>query len=365
MGKTIGILPFLEYGPGDDRLGGAKMTYLDTGVYLRITDSLGGDYVVWLSESLHAFIPRENIVWADTPVTNGYALSGAWKIFGDESFDYLSISLPAKIPYRSMMTTDPARIVVDLYGLTSNTNWINHLSSATEIREAWYEQVRDGVLRVHIALRHNRHWGHQVYYDTTTTRLVVRVRRQPDRLLLRNLRIAIDAGHGGTNTGASGVQSGIPEKKLTLLIARELENQLRKKGVKNLFMTRRTDTTLGMPERVMMLREFNPDVLISIHLNSSSSDTVRGTSTYYRHIAFRPLSVSVLHNMLELGLPEFGNIGSFNFALNGPVDYPNCLVEVAFLSNREDEKKITDPRFQAAVAKKIVEGIRDWIDQMK
>jgi N-acetylmuramoyl-L-alanine amidase len=161
------------------------------------------------------------------------------------------------------------------------------------------------------------------------------------------------------------VQSGIPEKKLTLLIARELENQLRKKGVKNLFMTRRTDTTLGMPERVMMLREFNPDVLISIHLNSSSSDTVRGTSTYYRHIAFRPLSVSVLHNMLELGLPEFGNIGSFNFALNGPVDYPNCLVEVAFLSNREDEKKITDPRFQAAVAKKIVEGIRDWIDQMK
>ena len=65
--------------------------------------------------------------------------------------------------------------------------------------------------------------------------------------------------------------------------------------------------------------------------------------------------------MLELNLNEFGNVGGFNFALSGPTDYPNCLVEVAFLSNKEDEKKILDPEFHKAVAKKIVAGIKDWL----
>jgi N-acetylmuramoyl-L-alanine amidase len=69
--------------------------------------------------------------------------------------------------------------------------------------------------------------------------------------------------------------------------------------------------------------------------------------------------------MLELGLYDFGNIGSFNFSLNGPTDYPNCLVEVAFLSNPEDEKRSIDPNFQTDVAKKIRKGIIDWLKTMR
>jgi len=65
--------------------------------------------------------------------------------------------------------------------------------------------------------------------------------------------------------------------------------------------------------------------------------------------------------MLELGLNNFGNIGAFNFSLSGPTEYPNCLVEVAFLSNAEDEQKILDEKFQKNVAKKIYKGIKDWL----
>jgi N-acetylmuramoyl-L-alanine amidase len=126
-------------------------------------------------------------------------------------------------------------------------------------------------------------------------------------------------------------------------------------------MTRSVDTTLDMPERIRMLKEWDPDVLISIHLNSSSKDSIKGTSTYHRHIGFAPLSESILKRMLELGLAEFGNVGHFNFALSGPTEYPNCLVEVAFLSNPEDEQRILDPRFHRDVARKIVEGLRDWL----
>ncbi|MBS1934219.1 MAG: N-acetylmuramoyl-L-alanine amidase, partial [Bacteroidetes bacterium] len=51
--------------------------------------------------------------------------------------------------------------------------------------------------------------------------------------------------------------------------------------------------------------------------------------------------------------------------LNGPTDYPNALVEVAFLSNKQDEKKILNPKFHKAVAQKIYLGIADWLKQIK
>jgi N-acetylmuramoyl-L-alanine amidase len=69
--------------------------------------------------------------------------------------------------------------------------------------------------------------------------------------------------------------------------------------------------------------------------------------------------------MLSLGLKEYGNVGNFNFSLSGPTDYPNCLLEIAFLSNKDDEKKILDPRFQKAVARKVYAGIRDWLKSLQ
>ena len=175
--------------------------------------------------------------------------------------------------------------------------------------------------------------------------------------------IAIDAGHGGTNIGATGVTTNIQEKDYTLLIAKELEKVLRQKKV-TVIMTRVNDTTLSMPERIRFLKQQNPDLLVSIHLNSSASDTVRGVSTYYRYIGFRPLSMAILHSMLQTGLNEFANVGSFNFALSGLTDYPNCLVEVAFLSNKKDEKKILDPKFRKQVALAIVAGIGDFLKNL-
>ncbi|HLI91976.1 MAG TPA: N-acetylmuramoyl-L-alanine amidase, partial [Puia sp.] len=90
-----------------------------------------------------------------------------------------------------------------------------------------------------------------------------------------------------------------------------------------------------------------------------------GTSTYYRYLGFRPLSEAILGRMLTLGLKEFGNVGGFNFSLSGPTEYPNALVEVAFLSNREDEKRIMRPAFRKAVAQKIYLGIVDWLKAME
>jgi N-acetylmuramoyl-L-alanine amidase len=366
LAETRGRLPYLEFGPGDDRLGGAKMTYLDSQVVLKVVDSLDSDYIVQLSGQHRAFIPKENLRLKDSGSRlPAYRLTGNMRVFAEDRYDVVSLLLPEKLPYRSQMQVQPNRIIVDVFGVTSNTNWVTQLSGLRAIRNTWYEQVEDDVFRIYIDLATDRHWGYRIAYDTVGSRLLVRVKRPPTSMDIRKLRIAVDAGHGGSNVGAQGVNSGILEKDYCLRIARELEGQLRKMGVQQVFMTRRTDTTLDMPDRILMLREADPDLLISVHLNSSGRDTVRGTSTFYRYQGFRPLSQAILKRMLELKLDEFGNVGHFNFALSGPTEYPNCLLEVAFLSNPDDEKRILDPRFQKAVARKVADGIKDWLKPIK
>ena len=289
-------------------------------------------------------------------------LPGGWKIFGDSLNDYLTVFLDQRLPYKSTQEINPSRIVIDIFGATSNTNWINQLASATEIKNAWYEQVEDDVMRVFIELKHPQHWGYSISYDSSY-RLTVKVKRQPGNLKLKNLTIAVDAGHGGDNIGTTGTKTHIKEKDYTLLIARELQKELEAEKA-TVIMTRTKDTSLSMPERLSFLKKENPDLLISIHLNSASNDTIQGVSTYYRYIGFRSLSVAILNSVEKAGLKEFGNIGSFNFALSGPTDYPNCLVEVAFLSNPEDEKKILNPKFRTEIAKMIVAGIEDFLKNL-
>ena len=369
LARTTGKLPFMEYGIGDDRLGGAKIGYLDSNIVVKIVDSFGTDYKVRLSTQHSAYIAKSSLVLVakevNRPVAHNPHLSGNIKVYGDTASDYVSVSLDDRYPYRSIQLLDPSRIAVDIFGITSNTNWIIQLRSAKEVRNTWYEQPEDDVLRVYIQLKHAQHWGYSLSYDSTGRKLVMRVRRQPAVLDIRKLRIAIDPGHGGDNAGATGVNSHILEKDYTLLVAEQLRKTLKAAGVRNVFMTRTADTSLSMPERIALLKAYDPHLLVSIHFNSANSDTVQGTSTYYRYIGFRPLSQAILERMLTLGLRDFGNVGSFNFALSGPTDYPNALVEVAFLSNPEDEKKILKPAFRKAVAQKIYLGITDWLNQIK
>lgn len=361
-GETSGLMPFLEFGPGQDRLGGAKMTYLDTEIPLKITDSVNTDYIVQLSKNHTAFIPKQFI----TPLKNqnswpDYTLTGSWSVYGDVDYDYVRIQLDKRLPYQSIQQIDPSRIVVDIYGATGNTNWITQKKSVKEIENVSHQQIEDDVFRVYIDLKHDTHWGYHIAYEENA--LVIRVNRAPSKKRLKDLKIAIDAGHGGQNQGARG-SSGILEKTYTLQFAKALEERLSKLGATT-YMTRKEDTDISTVDRVMQLQKVRPDLLISLHLNSSGRKTVQGVSTYYRYIGFRPLTQHILDRMLDLGLNEFGNVGSFNFTLNGPTEYPNCLVEIAFISNSEDAKRIQDPAFHKQVAKQISRGIKDWLKSQK
>lgn len=362
--RTSGKLPALAYGLGEDRLGGAKMGYIDTNVLLKIIDSTKDLYHVQLSKNRSAYIDKAFAKFeSDSFKTKKFYLTGSFVAKGDSAFDYLNINTEEKLPYKTSMEINPAKIIVDIFGVQSNTNWITQLSSLKEIKNVYYNQVEDDVLRVTIELKHAQHWGYVIGYKGKS--LVVKVNRQPKLLDIKKLTIAIDAGHGGTNTGAGGVRTNASEKAFTLIFAKALEKSLKKLGVKNIIMTRTFDTSFDMKDRILFLQEKNPNLVISLHLNSTSNAATKGTSTFYKHIGFRSISTAILKRMLELKLDEYGNVGHFNFGLNAPTSFPNCLVEIAFLSNEEDEKKIISPLFHKQVATKIQLGIMDWLKGMK
>jgi N-acetylmuramoyl-L-alanine amidase len=363
LARSGGKLPALLYGQGADRLGGAKMGYIDTNVILRVIDSTKDLYSVQLSRFHTAYIEKAYLKFDSIPAEKPFYLTNSFSVKGDTSFDYVGISMEEKLPYKSSMEINPSKIVVDIFGVQSNTNWITQLHSLKEVKNVYYSQVEDDVVRVTIELQHRQHWGYSIGYKGKI--LVIRVKRQPEKLDIRFLKVAIDAGHGGTNAGTGGIHAKYEEKYYTLLFAKALERLLKKKGVKKVIMTRTSDTTFDNKDRILFLQEQNPDFLVSLHLNSSNNALVNGVSTYYKHIGFRPLTQALLNRMLELKLNEFGNVGSFNFVLNQPTDFVNSLVEIAFMSNEDDEKKVLRPGFYDDVAKKIYLGMLDWLKEVK
>ncbi|MCY7360190.1 MAG: N-acetylmuramoyl-L-alanine amidase [Rudanella sp.] len=364
-GFTRTELTPMYYGLGTDRLGGARMETLDSAVVLNLTgiDSSGRFWRVRLAPSLSAYIPVDQVRVDTLARYPTGSLTGNWTVSGDTTTrgnDQLAIRLPTRLPYRSQLLAD-GHLTLDLFGVASNTNWITQKTSNRNLKNVWFEQMADEQLRVHIDLKNPQSWGYSLFYQRNT--LMLRIRRSPEKRKLRGLVIAVDAGHGGSNTGAKGEETGVLEKDMTLNVAHHLKSYLTRKGA-TVLLTRDTDTNIGPTARIRAMRQLMPDMLVSIHFNSSGNRTVRGVSTYYKHLGFRPLSEAILSRLLRLKtdssgekMPEFGNVGHFNFFFNTPIDYPNVLVEGPFLSNPADEKLITNPRFRKRMARAIGRGL--------
>ena len=358
LATTQGLLAYLNYGLGEDRLGGAKLGYLDSLVLLHVVGRAAGQYRVQLAAGQQAWVPAEVVRLLPPGGFVPASLTGSWSVLGDSVYDYVRLPLTQRLPYRSQLLQNPTRLVVDVFGATSNTNWITQRAGLQALGDVYYEQPQPGVFRLVLPLRHRQSWGYHIGYVQNT--LTVRVARPPEKLRLRGLLVAIDAGHGGTNIGAVSAAS-IREKDLTLAIARHLRRELERRGARVL-MTRTDDRTVDNGDRVLLLRQRRPALLVSIHVNSAGNAAARGTAAFYRYVAFRPLAAALYGRMQQqTGLPGWGLVGSFNFGLNGPTEYPNALVETAFLSNPDDEKALTDPAVQRRMARAMAAGIRDFL----
>lgn len=361
-GRTTGKLPQLSYSLGYDRLGSAMMGYLDSDVLLKITDSIGPHYKVQLSTNHNVYIEKDNVKpdkrrnsFNKNFLLNNWIANG-----GNDGYDTLKFFLDEKLPYKSRMEIKPSKIILTLYGVQSNTNFImQHIATLKEIENVDFDQTEDDVVEISIYLKHAQHWGYTLYYQDDA--LVLLVKQAPEKMSLQNFKIAIDAGHGGTNTGSRGNNTGIKEKDYTLIFAKKLAQVLVDSGAQ-VVMTRIADDSFDNTDRVLFLQQQKPDLLISLHLNSADNRAAQGTGTFYKYLGFRNLSTFILQQIFYATQREpYGNIGNFNFILNAPTDFPNALVEIAFLSNKVEERKIMEVDFQNKIVSGIVNGIRAFI----
>ncbi len=186
---------------------------------------------------------------------------------------------------------------------------------------------------------------------------------------IKDKKITLDPGHGGSDPGAIGAK-GTKEKDITLKIAKEMKEQLEKKKAK-VSMTRTSDKDVHGPyasdvdelqARVNVAERNDADVFISIHINSSTSPKVSGFSTYYypKNSHDKRLANNIQNKLAKNFGRENLGIREANFYVTKRSSMPSVLIELCFISNKEEEKLLQSSWFQKKAAKLIAEGIEDY-----
>ncbi|MGE8080575.1 N-acetylmuramoyl-L-alanine amidase, partial [Peribacillus loiseleuriae] len=168
--------------------------------------------------------------------------------------------------------------------------------------------------------------------------------------------IVIDAGHGGRDPGTSG--KIYLEKTLNLETAKELAFILRSAGAK-VVMTRETDVYLTLAKRVQVSHANNADVFISVHYNATSNTSVNGVDTFYwtTHANEKKLAENIQQEVIkETGLKNRGALTG-NFQVIRDNKNAAVLVELGFLSNEQEERKVASKDYQIKAATGIYNGL--------
>lgn len=187
---------------------------------------------------------------------------------------------------------------------------------------------------------------------------------------LKGKIIALDAGHGGSDTGAIG-PTGVTEKGVTLRVAKALQKLLQAEGA-TVLMTRTTDTEVSpkkanasdveeLQARCDVGNDGNADIFISMHMDSFTNSTPSGTTGYYYTKGSK--AGQRLAQYLSEGVVTAlgtGNRGtkSCNFYVVKHTDMPATLVEMAFISNDKEEKLMNSEAGINRAAEGLLNGLR-------
>lgn len=257
--------------------------------------------------------------------------------------------------------------------------------------------------------------GHRLVLDLQHTEqkpVAAKSSREPvehKKESLRDVVIAIDAGHGGEDPGARGYR-GTQEKQVVLAVAKELEALVKSEPGMRPVMIRDGDYFLRLRDRMNKAREARADIFISIHADAFHNPKARGSSVYtlsrrgatseaarflatsennsdriggvslddkddllasvlldLSQTASLEASLDVAGNILgglkQLGNTHKRNVQSANFLVLKSPDIPSVLVETAFISNPEEERKLRTSAYQQQLAAAMMTGIRKYFER--
>ena len=367
--KIISDNTRLTYNLGPIRLGGPIRSELGPGVIMKANGRMGDYYRIRLNEIESSVVKQDQVeelpVEALPPsyfITNMSCGPGLGE-------DIVSIPYLEPVPYAIYPQPDLNRIVITLYGVKTSSTWISHRKGRKIVDNVTWQQTAPETYQVYVNLNTAKIWGYDLKPDGK--QLVLKIKYPPKYGLnkdepLAGLKVAIEAGHGGESTGAVGL-SGLLEKDINLDLALKFGSLCEEMGAE-VFQVRETDESIGLIDKRRMALASEADLLISIHANAAGTSRgylrVPGTSTYYNNPFWAPLAENVYDRLLELGLAEFGVVGSFNYTVIRVSQMPTILVEQAFMTHAEDEEKLADPEFREKMAIKIYDGIIDYLSFM-
>ena len=179
----------------------------------------------------------------------------------------------------------------------------------------------------------------------------------------RNGRIVVivDAGHGGKDPGAIGI-GGLQEKNVILPISRRIAQLLEQQGVQAV-MTRDSDYFIDLQQRVDIAERRDADLFVSIHANSiPSRPDVSGLETYYFDSG-HGLAQTIHSNILQNVNVRDRRVRKARFYVLRKSSMPSVLVEVGFVTGREDAPRLGTTAYQNQLAEAIVRGIMQYIKQ--
>ena len=171
--------------------------------------------------------------------------------------------------------------------------------------------------------------------------------------------VIVDAGHGGKDPGAIGI-GGLQEKNVILPISRRIAQLLEQQGVQAV-LTRDSDYFIGLQQRVDIAERRNADLFVSIHANSiPSRPDVSGLETYYFDSG-HGLAKTIHSNILQNVNVRDRRVRRARFYVLRKSSMPSVLVEVGFVTGREDSPRLGTTAYQNQLAEAIVRGIMQYI----
>ena len=262
-------------------------------------------------------------------------------------------------------------------------------------------------------LKPNAGYGHRLVvdlYPVEATRKPRVAKSTTDIKRARDVVIAIDAGHGGDDPGASGSLHRTKEKKVTLEIARRLKRLIDAQPGMRAELTRTGDYFIGLRKRMGLARKHRADLFVSIHADAFRDKRVHGSSVYVlshkgasseaaRWLAEKenasdlvggvnvggkdPMLASVLlslsqaatqHSSLSaankiykqlrgVGKTHGRKVQQARFVVLKSPDIPSILVETGFISNPNEERRLRNPDHQERLAKAIMRGLKEFFTE--
>ncbi len=329
----------------------------------------------------------------------------------DDQSSQISFLLDKVSFIKSYSLVDPSRIVIDVYQSDLKSDVEEKYNYPIKLVRA---SSKEDLTRIVIDLYEYVNWSNPTQ-EITDEGILLKINVKKNKKLKNNIRdivVAIDAGHGGKDPGALS-SNNVLEKDITLLIAKELERTLRDTEGYEAVLIRNDDSTVSLNDRYQNARKFGADAFISIHADGFRLASVKGASVF---IWSEESSSSVARNLSEKERKriqaQIKNIKSYDFNEDAArdlypntykkkvdqskelgtkildqlkrdpftkihkqnveyadfrvlksVDIPSVLVESGFITNPEDAKRLKTKAGRRMIARSIFLGIHNYFKE--